>query len=223
MIVLFHALALAAPPYEHTFPAGEKTLDLSATKGTLTIHTGGSAISIRGTHEGDASMCHLKTSTDHGASAAYKENGSSSVPRSCVTDMEVTVPPGTGVHVQLGQGTVDVQVDGAFTGTIGQGDVKGQVGGSVNLDVGQGNVALGGLKAPVEVKVSQGNAALVFDKAPEGEILVTVATGGVYVDLPDGSVVDARVPSGVSIPHAQKTTAPTKLMIHRVKGEIRIE
>ncbi len=114
MILLWSVLALAAEPYEHTFPPGEKVLDLSATKGTLTLQTGGSAITIKGTHEGDTSMCHLETGTEHGASAAYKENGNSSVPRDCLTHMEVTVPAGTGVHVKLGQGTLDVQLDGSL-------------------------------------------------------------------------------------------------------------
>ncbi len=223
MIVLFTAVALAGAPYEHTFPAGEKSLDLSASKGTLRIRTGGNAITVKGTHEGDTSMCHLETSTAHGATAAYKENGSSSIPRDCITNMEVTVPSGTGVHVKIGVGTLDVQLDGSLTGEVAQGDVKGSVGGSVNLNVATGNVVLNSLTAPVEVKVSQGNAALVFDKAPAGTILVTVAQGGVYVDLPEGTEVDARLPPGATIPHAQKTSSATKLMIGKVNGELIIE
>jgi hypothetical protein len=223
MILLYSVLALAAEPYEHTFPPGEKALDLSASKGTLTLRTGGDAITIRGTHEGDASMCHLATSTENGATAAYKENGSSTIPRDCITNMEVSVPAGTGVHVAIGQGTLDVQLEGSLQGQVATGDVKGRVSGTVNLQVAQGNVALAGLKSATEVKVSQGNAALVFDEAPQGTILVTVAQGGVYIDLPEGSEVDARVPSGVTIPHTQKTSSPTKLMIGRTNGEVLVE
>jgi len=223
MILLWSVFALAAEPYEHTFPSGEKALDLSATKGTLTLRTGGSAITIKGTHEGETSMCHLDTSTDHGASAAYRENGSSSIPRDCLTDMMVTVPAGTGVHVKLGQGTLDVQLDGSLQGEIGQGDIKGQVSGTIHLQVGQGNVVLAGLKSATEVKVSQGNAALVFDSAPDGTILVTVGQGGVYIDLPEGTEVDARVPASVNIPHTQKTSSPTKLMIGPTQGEVLVE
>ncbi len=84
-------------------------------------------------------------------------------------------------------------------------------------------MALAGLKSAVEVKVSQGNAALVFESAPHGTILVTVGQGGVYIDLPDGTEVDARVPSGVRIPHTQKTSSPTKLMIGPTNGEVLVE
>ncbi len=92
MLLLLPALVLAAEPYEFTFPASEKALDLTASKGTLKLSTGGSAITIRGTHEGDQTMCQLQTSTDDGATARYEENGNSSVERDCITNMEVTVP-----------------------------------------------------------------------------------------------------------------------------------
>jgi len=223
MLLLLPALVLAAEPYEFTFPASEKALDLTASKGTLKLSTGGSAITIRGTHEGDQTMCKLQTSTDDGAVARYEENGNSSVERDCITNMEVTVPTGTGVHVTMGQGTLDVQLDGSLQGNIATGDVKGKVTGAVNLVVGQGNVVLGGMTAPAEVKVSSGNAAMVFDKAPEGAVLVTVAMGNVFLDFPDGTELDARVPSGVQIPFPQKTSATTKLMVGRTQGEVVIE
>jgi hypothetical protein len=43
------------------------------------------------------------------------------------------------------------------------------------------------------------------------------------VDLPEGTEVDARLPPGATIPHAQKTSSATKLMIGKVNGELIIE
>ena len=223
MWMLVPVLAWSSEPFEHTFPESEKTLDLRADKATVSITTGGSAITIRGSHEGDPSMCHLRTDHQQGATAIYEAYGSSSLPRECIARMEISVPVGSGVHVALEKGTLDVQLDGTLQGQLNTGDIKGQVTGAVHLDVGQGNVILGGLTEPTEVKVGAGNAALVFEKAPQGDVLLTMGRGGVFIDLPDETIVDARVPSGVKVPLVQKTTAPTKLMVRNAMGEVVIE
>jgi hypothetical protein len=223
MILLVATLAMAADPMTHTFEPNERTLDLTSAAGSVSISTGGDRIKVTAQHAGDETMCAMTTNTDDGATVHYAARGYSSIERECIANFTVTVPSGVGVHVALKKGDLEVMHDGSIAADLGTGSIKGKITAPSNLNVGTGNIGLGGLTMPIEVKVGKGHVALVYDKAPVGSILVTVGAGDIYLDLPDGTEVDARVPPGVNLPHPQKTSAGTKLLIGKSVGTIEIE
>jgi len=224
-ILLSIALSMSAAhadPVSHTFPAGQRTLDLTTSHSDITLRTGGSQIVVKGTPRVEDSMCGA-TFGETEATVWFGSRGTAKNMRKCEMDFEITVPSGVFVDLELGTGHVDIQHDGALSGTIGTGTVQGHVGAASNLTVATGEVQLLELTSPMELTIAKGAAHLAWSKAPSGTILVNIADGDLRIDLPDDAPVDARVPSGIDVPQPQKTTAPTKLLVGKTTGVILLE
>ena len=222
MLALSLSLALAQTPVEHTFPAGLRALDITTTVSDITVTTGGDAIVVKGAQRADDSMCAAAFGEGE-ATVTFGPRGSASNPRPCAMDMQITVPSGTSIALELGQGHLEITHDGGLHAKIGTGTVRGTVGQTSNLTVATGEVQLLQLVAPLELTIAKGAADLGWKTAPEGSILVNLADGDLRIDLPDDAPVDARVPPNVKVPQPQKTTAPTTLMIGRASGVVGVQ
>ncbi len=122
----------------------------------------------------------------------------------------------------VGAGDMELHVGGLWVG-LGAGDISGSVHGDARIVAGASNIDLNTLSWPIEVVAGAGNVTLCFDRAPHGQINVTAGIGTVYVDLPDGSLVDADVPRCAHNAFGSSRNAPTRVELSAGLGTIRLD
>lgn len=125
----------------------------------------------------------------------------------CTVDVDLAVPAGVPVEVDVGSG--DVQVDGLAS--------------PLTVRVGDGEVGGDGLRAErVRVTSGWGDVALLFAEAP-AEVSVAVATGDVRLGLPGGGyALDLGAYDGVAVHGVYDDPAGARVHARTREGAIRV-
>jgi len=148
----------------------------------------------------------------------------------CATDLDVTIPPGTGLTVRTTTGDVFADVRDADAGVKSTtGDVTIHAAGAASVDAltntGDVDVRDDAAGARIGARTNTGDVTVSLTAVPS-DVAATTNTGDVTVTVPPGHgyLVDAATNSGTeTVPDTlRNVTAPERITAHSNTGDVTV-
>ncbi len=152
--------------------------------------------------------------------------GSSSLFKSAVINLTVTVPKNMGLNVDDGSGSMEIKdIIGDVKVDDGSGSMEIEnITGNLNVDDGSGNIIIEGLKGDVDIDDGSGKLEA---RDIQGDISIEDGSGSIYVKKIDGSVTVRDGSGSINIDGIEKNVNILRsgsggLNIDNVKGKVKI-